>query len=95
MNVHGENILHMPASNVSELRELSGIPFLAPWANRIPGGGFQANGAQYVFNESLGVLRLHAEHVAIHGMLTSSSLWLASHRCRCGFIGSCGHHSAS
>jgi len=75
MNVHGANILHMPASNVSGLRELSGIPFLAPWANRIPGGGFHANGQWYAFNESLGVLRMHPEHVAIHGMLTSSNLW--------------------
>jgi aldose 1-epimerase len=75
MNVHGSNILHMPARNVSELRELSGIPFLAPWANRIPGGGFRANGNWYAFNESLGVLRMHPEHVAIHGMLMSSNLW--------------------
>ena len=75
MNVHGANILHLPARNVSELRELSGIPFLAPWANRIPGGGFCANGKCYAFNESLGVLRTHGDHVAIHGMLTSSNLW--------------------
>jgi aldose 1-epimerase len=75
MNVHGANILHMPAGNISELRELSGIPFLAPWANRIPGGGFRANGNWYAFNESLGVLRTHGDHVAIHGMLTSSKLW--------------------
>ena len=75
MQVHGSNILHMPAGNISELRELSGIPFLAPWANRIPGGGFHVNGKRYAFNESLGVLRMHPEHVAIHGMLTSSNLW--------------------
>jgi aldose 1-epimerase len=75
MNVHGANILHMPAANISELRELSGIPFLAPWANRIPGGGFHANGNWYAFNESLGVLRIHGDHIAIHGMLTSSNLW--------------------
>ncbi len=75
MNVHGANILRMPADNVSELRELSGIPFLAPWANRIPGGGFHANGKWYAFNESLGVLRIHGDHIAIHGMLTSSKLW--------------------
>lgn len=75
MNIHGANILHMPARNVAELRELSGIPFLAPWANRIPGGGFRANGKWYTFNESLGVLRMHPDHVAIHGMLTASNLW--------------------
>lgn len=75
MNVNGANILHMPASNISELRELSGIPFLAPWANRIAGGGFHANGKWYAFNESLEVLRLRPGHIAIHGMLTSSNLW--------------------
>jgi aldose 1-epimerase len=75
MNVHGANILHMPAADISQLSGLSGIPFLAPWANRIPGGGFEANGNRYTFNESLGVLRMHPEHVAIHGMLTSSDLW--------------------
>ena len=75
MKVHGANILHMPAGNISELRELSGIPFLAPWANRIPDGGFHSNGKWYAFNESLGVLRMHKDHVAIHGMLTSSNLW--------------------
>jgi aldose 1-epimerase len=75
LNVQGANILHMPARNISELRELSGIPFLAPWANRIPGGGFHSNGNWYAFNESLGVLRIHNDHIAIHGMLTSSNLW--------------------
>jgi aldose 1-epimerase len=75
MNVRGANILHLPSPNISELHELSGIPFLAPWANRIPGGGFRANGNWYAFNESLGVLRTHGDHIAIHGMLTSSNLW--------------------
>ncbi len=75
MKVHGADILYMPAPNISELKGLSGIPFLAPWANRIPGGGFRANGSWYAFNESLGVLRMHPEHVAIHGMLTASDLW--------------------
>jgi aldose 1-epimerase len=65
----------MPAADISQLRELSGIPFLAPWANRIPGGGFRANGKWYAFNESLGVLRMHPGHIAIHGMLTASDLW--------------------
>jgi aldose 1-epimerase len=75
MTVHGANILHMPAANISQLNELSGIPFLAPWANRIPGGRFHANGNWYAFNESLGVLRMHPATVAIHGMLTASDLW--------------------
>jgi aldose 1-epimerase len=75
MNVHGVNILHMPASDIAQLKALSGIPFLAPWANRIPGGGFRADGNWYAFNESLGTLRMHPGHIAIHGMLTASDLW--------------------
>ena len=38
MNVHGKNILYFPYSDVSEFQkkpQLSGIPFLAPWANRL------------------------------------------------------------
>ena len=80
MNVGGANVLHMPARKIAELNELSGIPFLAPWANRIPGGGFRANDKWYAFNESLGVLRIHGtkepgDHIAIHGMLFASNLW--------------------
>ncbi len=75
MNIHGQNILHMPAADISKVRELSGIPFLAPWANRMAGGGFHANGKWYAFNESLNVLRLFPEHIAIHGMLFASDLW--------------------
>jgi aldose 1-epimerase len=74
MNVHGANILHMPAASIAELREMSGIPFLAPWANRIP-HGFHANGKWFPWNESLGNLRMLQPHVAIHGMLPASSLW--------------------
>jgi aldose 1-epimerase len=74
MNVNGANILHMPATSIAELRELSGIPFLAPWANRIP-RGFHANGKWFPWNESLGNLRMHQPHVAIHGMLFLSDLW--------------------
>ena len=75
MKIGGADILYMPAADISQLKDLSGIPFLAPWANRIPGGGFHANGNWYAFNETLGVLRMHPDHVAIHGMLTASDLW--------------------
>ena len=45
MKVHGKNILYFPVTDLAELTKkpnLSGVPFLAPWANRIPGGGFCA-----------------------------------------------------
>jgi len=74
MNVNGRNILHMPAASIAELHEMSGIPFLAPWANRIP-HGFHANGKWFPWNESLGNLRMLQPHVAIHGVLPASSLW--------------------
>ena len=38
MKVHGKNILHFPYADVSEFQKrpgLSGIPFLAPWGNRL------------------------------------------------------------
>ena len=47
MKVHGKNILFMPVADVGELKKrpgLSGVPFLAPWANRMAEGGFWANG---------------------------------------------------
>jgi aldose 1-epimerase len=55
-------------------RAFNGIPFLAPWGNRISGGGFWANGKHYLFNESLKNLNSH-NGIAMHGMLTASQLW--------------------
>lgn len=47
MKVHGKNILHFPYPDVSEFQKrpaLSGIPFLAPWGNRLDQQAFWANG---------------------------------------------------
>jgi aldose 1-epimerase len=78
MLVHGENILHFPFENpAAAMRErgLNGVPFLAPWANRMAGEGFRAGGREYRFNETAGVLRMDSNGLAIHGMLTTSALW--------------------
>jgi aldose 1-epimerase len=75
--VGGKNILHFPHADVSQLqgdRHLSGIPFLAPWANRMP-EGFWANGHRYLFNSGLGSLRPDQNGIPIHGMLTASPYW--------------------
>jgi aldose 1-epimerase len=77
MLVGGQNILHYPFDNPSALktdRHLSGIPFLAPWANRMP-EGFHANGKHYVFNTGLDSVRLDQNGIPIHGLLTSSPFW--------------------
>ncbi len=78
MKVHGGNILYLGAEDVGKLKArpgLSGIPFLAPWANRMAGGGFWANGKQYTFNSGLGSVRVPPTGIAMHGMLSTSPLW--------------------
>jgi aldose 1-epimerase len=79
MKVHGKNILYFPADvgafKSGGGRGLNGIPFLAPWGNRMAGGGFWANGKRYVFNSDLGTVRVGQNTIAIHGMLTNSPLW--------------------
>src|SRR5580692_7023379 len=71
MLVNGQNILYVPSDDPAQLkadRSLNGIPFLAPWANRMP-EGFWANGKQYRFAEALDSLRRDANGISIHGML--------------------------
>lgn len=78
MKVHGRNILFLGAADVGQLKEkpgLSGVPFLAPWANRMADAGFWANGKKYNFNGELGSMRIPANGVTIHGMLSTSPLW--------------------
>jgi aldose 1-epimerase len=68
MKVHGKNILYHP----SDLAELGGIPFLAPWADLLDQPAFWANGKRYGFNMGLG--NVEGER-PIHGLLTNSPLW--------------------
>src|SRR6202795_2573959 len=75
MKVHGQNILYFPSADVGEFQkrpELSGVPFLAPWANRLNEQDFWANGKKYTFNMTLGNIR---GALPIHGMLSASPLW--------------------
>ena len=75
--VHGQNILYVPFEDPVHLRaekHTNGIPFLAPWGNRMP-DGFWANGKKYVFNTGLDSIRLDQNGIPIHGMLTASPFW--------------------
>ena len=81
LKVHGKNLLYFPFSDPSALERsgtpgLNGIPFLAPWANRISDGGFWAHGKKYAFNPNLGNVKLNSSAIAIHGMLTASPHWV-------------------
>jgi aldose 1-epimerase len=78
MRIHGKNIFNSPAADAGQLkqaRNIGGIPFLAPWANRMADGGFWANGRKYTFNAALGTVRVQPNGIALHGMLTTSPLW--------------------
>jgi aldose 1-epimerase len=75
MNVHGKNILYSPVTDLAELKakpQLNGIPFLAPWGNRLDAESFWANDKNYTFNMTLGNVR---GPIPIHGLLANSDLW--------------------
>jgi aldose 1-epimerase len=77
MWVRGENILYVPFEDPARLkaeRHTNGIPFLAPWGNRMP-EGFWANGKNYRFNMGLDSIRADANGIPIHGLVSSSDLW--------------------
>jgi aldose 1-epimerase len=74
----GKNFLWFPFNSPAELRAkptLCGIPFLAPWANRIDGDTYWANGKQYRLNYDLGNFRRDGHQKPIHGLLNYSPLW--------------------
>jgi aldose 1-epimerase len=78
MKVHGKNILYFPDVKLSEFRKKpmqTGIPFLAPWANRMDSDGFWANGKRYNFDTALGNYRKDGNGLPIHGLLGASTLW--------------------
>jgi aldose 1-epimerase len=75
MKVHGKNVLHFPQADAGEYQQrprLSGIPFLAPWADLLNEPAFWANGKKYQFNMGLGNVR---GNMPIHGLLVTSPYW--------------------
>jgi aldose 1-epimerase len=80
LKVAGKNLLYFPSSDIAAFEKagakgLNGIPFLAPWANRMAGGGFWADGKRYTFNPDVGTVRVDPNGISIHGLLTASKLW--------------------
>jgi aldose 1-epimerase len=59
----------------TERGRLDGIPFLAPWANRIDGIEYFANGKKYLLNPALNNLRMDGNHLPIHGLLLFADAW--------------------
>lgn len=78
MVIRGRDILWTPPGGIAAFKakpSLAGIPFLAPWANRIDQLAFFANGRKYLLNEELGNLKLDRSRQPIHGLLASSPHW--------------------
>ena len=76
--VHGKNILYIPSSDFAALAArpgLNGVPFLAPWANRLDGPGFWANGKRYELNAGLANFQKDNHGLPMHGLLSASDLW--------------------
>jgi aldose 1-epimerase len=78
MKVMSHDILWFPLDGAPAPAKpaLYGIPFLAPWGNRL-NGGFHANGSWHAL-DSTGPgadLRLDANGLPIHGLLYASPLW--------------------
>jgi aldose 1-epimerase len=55
--------------------QFGGIPFLAPWANRLSEDAFFANGEKFRVNPDLGNIRRDQNQKPIHGLLTFSPDW--------------------
>jgi len=75
MKVKGHNVLRFPFTSAADYTGGSGsigIPFLAPWADRLDEQAFYANGKRYAFDMSLGNVR---GTNPIHGFLTSVPDW--------------------
>src|SRR4051812_26770124 len=49
LRIHGKNILYFPQKRLQDFAAkptLNGVPFLAPWANRLGGSSYWANGKE-------------------------------------------------
>jgi aldose 1-epimerase len=78
INAGGKNILWFPYHNPAELKEkpaFCGIPFLAPWANRMDADAYWVNGRKYLLNPDFGNFRRDNHQQPIHGLVNYSPAW--------------------
>jgi aldose 1-epimerase len=78
IKVGGTNLLWFPYHSAADFKEnprFCCIPFLAPWANRLDGDSYWANGKRYLLNSDLGNLRKDNHQKPIHGLLSFSQAW--------------------
>jgi aldose 1-epimerase len=73
--VHGKNVISMNIPSTTALRNnpgLNGIPFLAPFANRLDEMAFYANGKKYSFDPGIGNVR---SPIPQQGFVNSTHDW--------------------
>jgi aldose 1-epimerase len=78
IEVNGHEILWSPYRTLAELKAkpaMAGNPLLAPWANRIDGDAYFANGKKYLLNRELGNFRSDGNRKPIHGLLVYAPQW--------------------
>jgi aldose 1-epimerase len=78
MTVRGQEILYKPVPDLDSWRAkpgLGGVPLLSPWANRIDGEAYFANGKKYLLNSALGNVRYDGHHLPIHGLAAYTDKW--------------------
>jgi aldose 1-epimerase len=76
--VRGNNFLWFPFADPGELLErprFCGVPFLAPWANRLDSDSYWINGKQYTLNSAIANFRRDPNGKPIHGLLNYSRDW--------------------
>jgi len=76
--VRGRNYLYFPSAGPGAFAKqprMCGVPFLAPWANRIDGDTYWANNKRYALNPALGNVRRDGNQKPIHGLITFTNLW--------------------
>jgi aldose 1-epimerase len=71
LKMNGHEILWMP----TEPNKLGGVPLLAPWANRLDGDAYFANGKRYLINGDITSIRRDANGLPIHGLLLFCEGW--------------------
>jgi aldose 1-epimerase len=78
MRAHGQPILMAPPGSLAEWKakpSQAGIPLLAPWANRLDGDSYWANGKHYRLNPDVIAIRRDPGGLPIHGLLLFAAAW--------------------
>lgn len=77
LRVNGKPIVMAPPpfAEWKQKKSQAGIPFLAPWANRLDGDAYWANGKRYLVDPGAAEIRRDLDGQPIHGLLLFAAGW--------------------